>query len=259
MTFYRPVTNYTLTGKVLLVPVVSVANVAQLAADLFIASLDLGRVGVFDPKCLVPVVGACEHGAAGITTPLELFGSSSTDIAVIQQRSPVLKAFKKDFCHDLLEFTRTSGVSAVIFMAGVDMSNRHDAQMLTPTTYFCPPGSPSLASTPLASLAQLPIPPYSSPVPQFPPTDGEKSVVSVVPFIPGGGLARRILGSVPSSWQIPTLCLLQYVMEGDNRLDAQLLAVVVAKALNHSVSSWKQPPTWGYGLFGTPHDQTLYG
>lgn len=52
-------------------PVVSVGNVAQLTADLFIASLKLDRVGVFDPKYLVPVVGAREDGTAGLTTPIE--------------------------------------------------------------------------------------------------------------------------------------------------------------------------------------------
>lgn len=86
----------------------SVGNVAQLAADLFIASLELDRVGVFDPKHLVPVVGAREDGSAGITTPLErkfapfilseesvrvrtVFGGANSGIAVVQQRSPVLK------------------------------------------------------------------------------------------------------------------------------------------------------------------------
>ena len=49
----------------------SVGNVAQLAADLLIASLKLDRVGVFDPQYLVPVVGAREDGTAGLTTPIE--------------------------------------------------------------------------------------------------------------------------------------------------------------------------------------------
>jgi proteasome assembly chaperone 2 len=48
-------------------------------------------------------------------------------------------------------------------------------------------------------------------------------------------------------------------MEGDNREDAQLMAAVVSKVLQIEVPSWKQPSSWSYGLFGTPHDQTLYG
>ncbi|KAG6333633.1 hypothetical protein ID866_5458 [Astraeus odoratus] len=130
MAFYRPIVNYALAGKVLLVPIVSVANVAQLTVDLFTITLGLQRVGVFDAKYLVPVVGACEDRGPGITMPLELFGSDNSSIAVIQQRSPVLKSSKQDFTDALLEFIRTSCVSAVIFLGGVDMSNRTDAQML---------------------------------------------------------------------------------------------------------------------------------
>ncbi|KIM69806.1 hypothetical protein SCLCIDRAFT_13164 [Scleroderma citrinum Foug A] len=256
MAFYRPTTDYKLAGKILLVPIVSVANVGQLAADLFISTLGLRRVGVFDPRHLVPVVGASEDGGSDLTLPLELFGSNSSNIAVVQQRSPVLKIFKQDFADALLEFISTSCPSAVIFLAGVDMSNRTDSQMLTPTTYIRPLSSPALTSTPLTSLSALPIPPYSSPVPQFVHPDQD---LSGDPFIPGGGLTRRILSSIPDSWKIPTVCLLQYVMEGDNRSDAHLLAAVAAKILNANVTSWIQPTTWGHGLFGSPHDQTLYG
>lgn len=87
MTFYHPTDHFSTKGKVLIVvrmppsdsrqltdprqPVVSVANVAQLAADLLIASLSLHRVGIFDPRSLVPVVGAREDDLPGVTTPLE--------------------------------------------------------------------------------------------------------------------------------------------------------------------------------------------
>jgi hypothetical protein len=47
------------------------ANIAQLAVDLLIASLSLRKVGVFDSRDLVPVIGGREDGEAGITTALE--------------------------------------------------------------------------------------------------------------------------------------------------------------------------------------------
>ena|SRR5229473_4044360 len=52
-------------------PVVSTANIAQLAVDLLIASLSLRVIGVFDSRDLVPVVGGREDEEEGITTPLE--------------------------------------------------------------------------------------------------------------------------------------------------------------------------------------------
>jgi len=33
----------------------------------------------------------------------------------------------------------------------------------------------------------------------------------------------------------------------------------VAKVLSLEVQEWRQPFSWQQGLFGTPHDQTLYG
>jgi proteasome assembly chaperone 2 len=128
----------------------------------------------------------------------------------------------------------------------------------TPTYYLHLPGTFSLASTPLAGLNQLQIPVYTSPVPQH-PLDITKE--SAIPFIPGGGLTRRILSSIPSSWSIPTASLLQFVIEGDNRADAQMLATIVVKVLGVDtlIGVWKQPGSWQHGLFGPPHDQTLYG
>jgi proteasome assembly chaperone 2 len=258
MPFFYPTNNFKLTGKTLIVPLVSTANVSQLAVDLLIASLSLKRIGIFDPRDLVPVVGGREDGGDGVTTPLELYGRDGVDVVVIQQRSPAMKSRKQEFTESLLNFIHSSNFAACVFLSGVDMSNRTDAQMLTPTYYIHPPNTPSLASSPLSALTQLPIPVYTSPVLQHPQaTTNEGSI----PFIPGGGLTRRFLSSLPSAWTIPTVSLLQFVVEGDNRADANLLAVVTAKvlAVDQFIREWKQPTSWKQGLFGTVHDQSLYG
>lgn len=242
----------------MIVPIVSAANVTQLAVDLLIPSFSLHPLGICDSKDLVPVVGGREDGQPGITTPIELYGREDLPFLVIQQRSPALKTRKEDFVHSLLRFIQDSGVASVLFLSGVDLSNRTDAQMMTPTYYLHPPNAPPLISAPLARLDQLQIPVYTSPVPQH-PFDLTKE--SAIPFIPGGGLTRRILSSIPSSWSIPTASLLQFVLEGDNRADALKLAAVVVKTLgvDNLIEVWKQPGSWTHGLFGPPHDQTLYG
>jgi len=81
-----------------------------------------------------------------------------------------------------------------------------------------------------------------------------------VHFIPGAGLTRRLLSSIPKSWSIPTAALLRFALDGDNRDDALSLASVTAEIVGVPPSNveWKQPKSWT-GLFGTPHDQTLYG
>jgi proteasome assembly chaperone 2 len=129
MTFFYPETKFEFSGKSLIVvcaisrffhllgitililsqPIISTANIGQLAVDLLIASLSLRCVGVFDARDLVPVVGGREDGKPGVTTPLEctfnalgilgigliyiaVYGREGVDILVIQQRSPALKA-----------------------------------------------------------------------------------------------------------------------------------------------------------------------
>jgi proteasome assembly chaperone 2 len=50
------------------------------------------------------------------------------------------------------------------------------------------------------------------------------------------------------------------VLEGDNRGDARMMATVVTNIFGLDVSNgWKEPKSWEKGLFGTPHEQTLYG
>ncbi|CAA7261658.1 unnamed protein product [Cyclocybe aegerita] len=271
MPFIYPTSQLSLERKT---PVVSTANVGQLAVDLIIASLSLQRVAILESGYCVPVVGAREDGQKGITTALELYGHPGVDFVVIQQRSPVLKvgayslvcldarsalrlqSRKEEFIKALLNFIKDSKFGAVLFLSGVDLSNRTDSQMTTPTYQIRPENSPTLAGTALQRLSSLPIPKYTSPVSQeAQPAESSSST----PFIPGGGITRRILSSLPSEWSVPTASILQFVLEGDNRADAGLLASVVVKILGKEVPQWRQPGSWRDGLFGTPHDQTLFG
>ncbi|KAJ7217839.1 PAC2 family-domain-containing protein [Mycena pura] len=260
MVFLNPVhSSVQLTEKILIVPVVSTANVSQLAADLLIASLSLERIGIFDSSFLVPVLGSREDGA-GVSTPLELYGKPGLDVVIVQQRSPALKSQKQEFIDVLLDFVQTSGVAAALFLSGVDLSNRTDSQMLTPTYHIYPPTAVPLASTPLARLDTLPIPEYSSPVPQYPLGSTNNDSESDVPFIPGGSLTRRILKTISKSQSsVPTAAILQFVLEGDNRADAALLASAVVAVLGLNVTGFKEPRSWKQGLFGAPPDETLYG
>jgi proteasome assembly chaperone 2 len=83
-----------------------------------------------------------------------------------------------------------------------------------------------------------------------------------VPFIPGGSLTRRILQTISKTQStVPTAAILQFVLEGDNRVDAALLASVVVAILGITVDGGRliEPQSWKQGLFGAPPDQTLYG
>jgi len=261
MTFYNPLSSFNLAGKTIVIPVVSAANVSQLAADLLIASLSLRRVAIFDPGFFVPVVSSREDSEEGICTPLELYGRDGINVVVIQQRSPVLKSQKQEFVDTLLQFIETSGVTSALFLSGMDQSTRTDVQMLVPTYRIHLPNSPELVSAPLNRLTILPIPVYSSPNQNHEQVDIPHNEI---PFIPGGGLTRRVLQSIATRtqpWVTPTAALVQFALEGDNRADARLLTSLVAKilGLDELIKEWREPSSWKQGLFGTPHDQTLYG
>ncbi|TEB37415.1 hypothetical protein FA13DRAFT_1761747 [Coprinellus micaceus] len=254
MTFVYPMTPTNLAGKILVVPIVSTANVAQLAADLLIATLSLKRIAILDPSYCIPVVGRREDGLGGITTPLELFSSPESEVVIIQQRSPVLVSRKQEFADSLLSFIQTSQFSSVLFMSGMDVAGRTDAQMMTPTYQIrLPQFQLSLLGTSLHRLEELPIPLYR---PQGSDTEDQS-----IPFIPGGGLTRRILNSIPQGWAIPTGSLLQFVLEGDNAADAAMLASAAVDTLELTIPNGqlKAPSSWKAGLFGSPHDQSLYG
>lgn len=72
-------------------------------------TLSLSRIGIFDSRYHVPVVGGREHGEHGVTTPMELFGKEDVDFVVIQQRSPVLKVGTFDFFKILVGLTIFQG------------------------------------------------------------------------------------------------------------------------------------------------------
>lgn len=132
----------------------------------------------------------------------------------------------------------------------------HNFDPRSTPTYQLQPNAKSLSSTPLHQLTVFPIPRYTSPVPQKRTVQNE----SHIPFIPGGGITRRVLSSLPADWSIPIAALLRFALDGDNRADAYSLASIVVQVVGIDLSSvkWKQPESWE-GLFGTPHDQTLYG
>ncbi|KAJ8514392.1 hypothetical protein ONZ45_g8058 [Pleurotus djamor] len=258
MPFFHPTdSDFDFGGKTLVIPVVSTANLPQLAVDLLITSLGLRLLGVFDSQYFVPAVGSRDGGIDGITTPLELFGLQDSNIIVIQQRSPVLKTKKQAFIDELFRFIETSGVQSTLFLSGVDMSNRTDAQMMTPLYYIQPQSPTQTMPGPLSNLQKLHVPEYTFPGAQHPTGISKESAI---PFIPGGGLTRRILASIPDGSSIPVAALLQFVQEGDNQGDAHMFASAISKILDvDERMNWRVPDSWKQGLFGAPHDQTLYG
>ncbi|KAG8809742.1 hypothetical protein FRC19_005037 [Serendipita sp. 401] len=247
--------------QILILPSISKGNVPQLACDLLIASLNLHHVGYLDSKDLVPVVGGRERGERGVSTPIEVFSSRESPITVVLQRSPVLKAYKGDFVKEIMDWIKTANFKSLVLLAGMDTTSRTDSQMQSPYYYYTPPSSPSLPSEISNNLDILPV--YQpAPLPDYLQTEAAKAKEGegdTVPFIPGGGLTRRMLSSIGPEWKIPTLAILQFVMEGDNRGDSGMQVALLNRLLQLHIQSIKEPESWKQGLFGSTHDGSLFG
>lgn len=106
-----------LQGAILLLPVVSVGNVGQLAADLIINTCQLQRTARLQDDALLPAVG--HKGFAhveGLTTAMELYQQqqgSSGKVAVVQQRAPAAPGTQDAFAQRLAAFVKQSGAKEV--------------------------------------------------------------------------------------------------------------------------------------------------
>ncbi|KAF8317982.1 hypothetical protein DL93DRAFT_2076539 [Clavulina sp. PMI_390] len=251
---------FSTSGKILVVPIVSTANLPQLAVDILISSLGLERVAILSEQAqyLIPVAGMLDNNAPGITTPLELFSKPSgfAEYALVQQRSPVMQACKLEFIQSFVKYATEGGFSSILFLTGLDLSNRPDSHMITPA-YFLPTSS----STPVPPLTEK----LSSMIPPFMPPGSPhpfSSSPSSEPFkLPSSGLTVPLLREMSGNASAPaSATILQYVLEGDNREDAVMMATIVARAIGITEEfAWKEPSSWRQGLFGAPHDQTLFG
>ncbi|KAL7005843.1 hypothetical protein EMMF5_004579 [Cystobasidiomycetes sp. EMM_F5] len=236
-------------GSTLILPIVSLANVAQLAADLLIHTLQLERIGALSGRNHVPLVAPQDYVHKQINGPLvnafstavEVFQSRDGKITLIQQRSPVIKSRKDAFVASLIAFVQQAHFSGILVMAGTDPSIHRDFDNPSPFRYI------TLKDHKLATGLKA----VASRFVAQPTTSAN------MPLISAGGITRRLLSGLAASMQntpeIEVACLLMFVVEGDNRQDAHVLARTVSKTLDVNVSedSWREPVSWKTGLYGT--------
>lgn len=92
-------------------PSVSIGNVGQLAVDLIISTLQLQRLGYFESPDVLPCLGIDDEW--DLVTPLELYGSSGSQLVVLQQRSPAVVGRQRQLAEDLASWVQESGFSKV--------------------------------------------------------------------------------------------------------------------------------------------------
>lgn len=132
----HPAGDQCLQDATLILPVASVGNVGQLAVDLVINTLRLGRVARLQDDALLPAVGSRPYAHVdGLATALEIYQQGeqqpggSGRVAVAQQRSPAAPGTQAAFAERLAAFVKQSGVKEV--SRGSGQAARLPARCLT--------------------------------------------------------------------------------------------------------------------------------
>jgi proteasome assembly chaperone 2 len=123
----------------------------------------------------------------------------------------------------LINFIQSYKFSAIIILTTLDSAAATtEDHLLSPLQLLLPPSTSSRLPTDLAErLAR--IPPY---VPPTPSTDSPYP-----PFLPNGGLTRRLLTTLQANSSIPHATLAYWCAEADNRPDAFRYAGIVTYLL----------------------------
>lgn len=195
-----------LTGHTVILPSLGVGNVAQLSADLLIATLRLQKCATVWHPAVVPIVGprAFDHDTDPTTGACELYTSTGTGeqspprlLSVVQLRSPLAPPVMDAFLAQLIDYLRTARVARLIVLTSSYAYEKHIGS--TAFEY--------LSTEAFAAEADR----------LFGEQLGCQRFAGDVIF--GGGFARRVLKAA-EAYGLPAAVLFKYVSEGDNRPDA---------------------------------------
>eukprot|EP00048_Salpingoeca_helianthica_P016891 m.234696 g.234696 ORF g.234696 m.234696 type:complete len:238 (+) comp19725_c0_seq1:41-754(+) len=228
-------------GGKLLVALDSVGNVAQLAGDVLVQSLQLKRVGYFSHPSLLAYAAADPNGP-GFLASMELYANADRTLFLVQQRAPVEPHGREQFRADLVTWLAGTKSERIVLLAGVDATQRIDCQ---------------LHGTPMRRLAATaPDARTQAVFPALEPRD-DPTVPGGI-FVPGGGLARSLLAAAQQAG-LPVELLSCFAYRGENTSAAMQFAAALCEGLGLLApgQTLTPPEAWRL-LFGSPPDPSLY-
>jgi len=246
-------TSLSLSGHTLVLPSVSVGNVGQLAVDVILATIKPTLVSQVHQPSLIPLVGSDPLSDSGntLTTAMQLYTTiteSGLKLAVLQIRSGLLPGQGDSFILDLVSWCQEMQVERVVCLTSSHAHERLDQQLTgVPLRY--------LATTSLASTLPTTFIPLETreKLPSLGPGEEKEPDTE---YIPGGGLARRLLVRCREKGQ-SALVLLKFCSEGDNTTDGLMVAdylnqyLAFTKEEVEKKQKYRVPPSWKH-LFGPP-------
>ena len=108
------------SGRVLVVPLLTVGNVPQLTVDLLVNSFALARTGIVVDESVVPMASSHVYShTPHLSFACELF-QLSPDVALLQLRSKVRAGRLALFCRHLAQFAAASGFAELLVLGSAD-------------------------------------------------------------------------------------------------------------------------------------------
>ncbi|KAG0475504.1 hypothetical protein HPP92_015190 [Vanilla planifolia] len=243
----------------IVLPGLSIGNFSQLAVDLLISSLRAKRVAYLDEPSVLPCVGNDAYGPLPegiLSLPLEAYESPSHAVALIQQRSPIIKLQLFDFS---LDSGKRKQIDAASFMQiyyissvsddGTDMDCERlgwkRLEEYRPSErrwkYLNHLADGSLGPEDMLNL--------------------DEDLVDDDYY---AGLPFASLFTFCKAKGVKVTCLLCYCSEGDNMQESFQLAEAACKLLgfspdtfNGGTGGWVVPLSWKT-VYGPPPDMTLF-
>ncbi|CDR39958.1 CYFA0S04e00914g1_1 [Cyberlindnera fabianii] len=223
-----------LEGSKLIVPSIAIGNVPQLSADLLLHNLGTKLIARLDSTLLYPFASPVDYVLDGsskqtneISTGLELYFNDSTKIAVIQQRSPILPGYAKNFLDYLVSFIEASKFTSVIVLDSNEAALREDINIDRPLELYSNNLTENFKSLKVTTS-----------------DSSDKLETSFTPFV------SALVSELKRATDLTVYALVIYVYEGDNTYDAQVLAAETVGVLEvETPKEWKIPVSWS-GAYG---------
>jgi len=231
--------NVALAGSTLILPAVSIGNIAQLAIDLLIETSQAMKVGRFADENIIPCVGngSFSH-IPGPAFSMELFAlPKNSNTLLLQQRAPVAPGLQQAFADALVSWAQSAGIAKVLILGSLDGSFRRDDQLQGSQLRYWVAGNDEDLVKSCSSTAGL----SCLGEEWFADKPLEDRLTPPWPLVKACGSAN-----------LPCASILAFVLEGENIPDAVNVAnaaVQVVPAIGaEPTQGWKQPPSWKYAF-----------
>ena len=253
--------------RTLLVPTVCVGNVAQLAIDLILASIQdhAEHIAMLCHPLVLPCFGVNPYASRadqsngedtkGITShsahPMDLYRlnravdvtsgartAEDSDVYILQQRAPASAGCQVAFSNDLMAWAREAGFDDVWILGSLSAEYRKDKDLarVDDVKFLCGESAGSLALGKECAEAGLSV-----------LGDEYREMHDSEPFhmpwalLKAAGVTEP---SEPAAGELRSAAILKFVLEGDNRMDAVVMAKAVGTVIGVDVDGRRVPSSW---------------